>query len=136
MSSCLDNSGDHRCDVCDLQLSTCLDSNGDHSCDVCNAIISECVDVLNDSICDICGKFIAWLTVTTDENCLVNGEETKYVLSQLSSYLVFFDYLGSKNVSYWIIYDSNGQEFARVNDGEEYLFTVGGEYHASAVFSN
>ena len=57
---CIDENKDHKCDVCNGQISKCVDLNRNHKCDVCGKTISlhkggEATCTKN-SICDICGQ--------------------------------------------------------------------------------
>ena len=49
-----------KCNVCgSSETYKCIDENKDHKCDVCNGQISKCVDLNKNHKCDICGKTIS-----------------------------------------------------------------------------
>jgi hypothetical protein len=89
-------------------------------------------------ICDICKNKLAWLSVTTENNCLVNGAKSDELFSESSSYVVYFDYVGTDDaiVTGWNIYDASGRLFASVTDNCYYAFTIGGKYHVAPIFGN
>ena len=57
---CIDENKDHKCDVCNGQISKCVDLNKNHKCDVCGKTISSHkggeATCAKKSICDICGQ--------------------------------------------------------------------------------
>ena len=57
---CIDENKDHKCDVCNGQISKCVDLNKNHKCDICGKTVSShkggeatCAKM---GICDICGQ--------------------------------------------------------------------------------
>lgn len=49
-----------KCNVCgSSETYKCIDENKDHKCDVCNGQISKCVDLNKNHKCDVCGKTIS-----------------------------------------------------------------------------
>ena len=55
MSTCADNTSDHKCDVCGAVLSECVDDDKDHVCNVCGGK-SDCLDENKDHVCELCDK--------------------------------------------------------------------------------
>ena len=136
MSTCTDNDRNHICDICLIELSKCGDEDRNHLCDVCSIPLSKCVDKDSDSICDFCFTILAWLRVTTVENCLVNNKAEDKVYNETDSYKVIFNYIGDdgRTVVGWIIYDQYG-EYSRVNGNNFYSFTRGGNYLVVPIFA-
>ena len=99
--------------------------------------LSKCVDKDNDLICDYCYTILAWLCVTTVENCHVNGRAEDKVYNEINTYKVIFDYIGEDGrvVVGWIIYDQYG-EYSRVNSNNYYTFTRGGNYLVVPIFAS
>ena len=74
-------------------------------------------------------------SVTIVTNPFEGCTSVKEITLPVESYTAFFKYTGgSDEVEFWIIYDSNGNEFDRIQNGYNYVFTDGGSYHASPVF--
>ena len=70
-----------KCNVCgSSETYKCIDENKDHKCDVCNGQISKCVDLNRNHKCDICGKTISShkggeATCTNKAICEICGQE-------------------------------------------------------------
>ena len=72
--TCADTNNDHKCDICDKELSQCLDGDNDHKCDQCG-VTTPCVDQDDNHVCDLCGEE-ASLCVDDDNDhrCEICGE--------------------------------------------------------------
>lgn len=57
---CIDENKDHKCDVCNGQISKCIDLNKNHKCDICGKTVSSHkggeATCAKKGICDICGQ--------------------------------------------------------------------------------
>lgn len=56
---CVDDNGDHRCDVCHTKITACADLDGNHICDTCGVSVSAHVDKNNDHACDVCATIVS-----------------------------------------------------------------------------
>ena len=70
-----------KCNVCgSSETYKCIDENKDHKCDVCNGQISKCVDLNKNHKCDVCGKTVSShkggeTTCTKKGICEICGQE-------------------------------------------------------------
>ena len=70
-----------KCNICgSSETYKCIDENKDHKCDVCNGQISKCVDLNKNHKCDVCGKTISShnggeTTCTKKRICDICGQE-------------------------------------------------------------
>ena len=83
---CIDGNKDHKCDVCNGQISKCADLNKNHKCDICGKILSLhkggeafCT---KKSICDICGQEYGELSKHLN---LKHIEETKATTTSIGN---------------------------------------------------
>ena len=85
--TCADANNDHKCDICDKELSQCLDGDNDHKCDICDKALSQCLDSDNDHKCDGCGVTTPCVDQDDDHVCDICGEEASHCYDSNNDHL-------------------------------------------------